>query len=209
MCACACPSLSTVKGRQQQLWQAARPHTHQGLTHMEAHSSSENLDSSKDFFQRSGCREKKPLLIIVVQISSGHPGIWLMTHGCLALKEDFTARSGGWTGSWHLHKSSTYTSLWFLIWFYFFPISLSISFQFVMLKNLQCVCINPAPFRPQPISRNMEEGSIRFELERQACQSLRKGGMPALSCLFQHHIFHKCVVVLDWGVLLSVRSLLD
>ncbi|XP_023813484.1 MKL/myocardin-like protein 1 isoform X2 [Oryzias latipes] len=43
-----------------------------------------------------------------------------------------------------------------------------------MLKNLQCVCINPAPFRPQPISRNMEEGSIRFELERQACQSLRK-----------------------------------
>ncbi|KAM6905357.1 LOW QUALITY PROTEIN: myocardin-related transcription factor A-like [Xenentodon cancila] len=37
-----------------------------------------------------------------------------------------------------------------------------------------CVRINPAPFRPQPISCNMDESAIRFELERQACQSLRK-----------------------------------
>ncbi|KAF6715832.1 Myocardin-related transcription factor B [Oryzias melastigma] len=43
-----------------------------------------------------------------------------------------------------------------------------------MLKNLQCVCLDPAPFRSQPIRRNMEERAIRFELERQACQSLRK-----------------------------------
>ncbi|RVE69254.1 hypothetical protein OJAV_G00076010 [Oryzias javanicus] len=43
-----------------------------------------------------------------------------------------------------------------------------------MLKNLQCVCLDPAPFRPQPIRRSMEERAIRFELERQACQSLRK-----------------------------------
>ncbi|CAG5897547.1 unnamed protein product [Menidia menidia] len=43
-----------------------------------------------------------------------------------------------------------------------------------MLDHLQCVRINPAPFRPQPISSSMDERDIRFELERRACQSLRK-----------------------------------
>ncbi|XP_040918549.1 myocardin-related transcription factor A-like isoform X2 [Toxotes jaculatrix] len=43
-----------------------------------------------------------------------------------------------------------------------------------MLEHLPCVRIDPAPFRPQPISSNMDERAIRFELERQACQSLRQ-----------------------------------
>ncbi|XP_075310491.1 myocardin-related transcription factor A-like isoform X2 [Odontesthes bonariensis] len=43
-----------------------------------------------------------------------------------------------------------------------------------MLDHLQRVNINPAHFRPQPISSSMDERDIRFELERQACQSLRK-----------------------------------
>ncbi|XP_035037645.2 myocardin-related transcription factor B isoform X3 [Hippoglossus stenolepis] len=43
-----------------------------------------------------------------------------------------------------------------------------------MLEQLPCVCIKPAPFRPQPISSSMDERAIRFELERQACQSLRQ-----------------------------------
>ncbi|AWP18630.1 putative MKL/myocardin-like protein 1 [Scophthalmus maximus] len=43
-----------------------------------------------------------------------------------------------------------------------------------MLEHLPCVGIDPAPFRPQPISSNMDERAMRFELERQACQSLRQ-----------------------------------
>ncbi|XP_019121552.1 myocardin-related transcription factor A isoform X3 [Larimichthys crocea] len=43
-----------------------------------------------------------------------------------------------------------------------------------MLEHLPCVRIDPAPLRPPPISRNMDERAIRFELERQACQSLRQ-----------------------------------
>ncbi|XP_029946475.1 myocardin-related transcription factor A-like isoform X2 [Salarias fasciatus] len=43
-----------------------------------------------------------------------------------------------------------------------------------MLEHLPCVRINPAHFRPQPIGSNMDERAIRFELERQACQSLRQ-----------------------------------
>ncbi|XP_071330309.1 myocardin-related transcription factor A-like isoform X2 [Trachinotus anak] len=43
-----------------------------------------------------------------------------------------------------------------------------------MLEHLPCVRIDPAPFRPQPINSNMDERAIRFELERQACQSLRQ-----------------------------------
>ncbi|XP_069557531.1 myocardin-related transcription factor A-like isoform X1 [Brachyistius frenatus] len=43
-----------------------------------------------------------------------------------------------------------------------------------MLEHLQCVRIDPAPFGPQPISSNMDERAIRFELKRQACQSLRQ-----------------------------------
>ncbi|XP_054861418.1 myocardin-related transcription factor B-like isoform X2 [Amphiprion ocellaris] len=41
-----------------------------------------------------------------------------------------------------------------------------------MLEHLPCVRIEP--FQPQPISSSMEERAIRFELERQACQSLRQ-----------------------------------
>ncbi|XP_022051658.2 myocardin-related transcription factor A-like isoform X2 [Acanthochromis polyacanthus] len=41
-----------------------------------------------------------------------------------------------------------------------------------MLQHLPCVRIDP--FKPQPISSSMEERAIRFELERQACQSLRQ-----------------------------------
>ncbi|KAM4716418.1 myocardin-related transcription factor A-like [Anableps anableps] len=43
-----------------------------------------------------------------------------------------------------------------------------------MLEHLQGICINPAPFSPQPISSNMDEKAIRFALERRACLSLRK-----------------------------------
>ncbi|XP_008286222.1 MKL/myocardin-like protein 1 [Stegastes partitus] len=43
-----------------------------------------------------------------------------------------------------------------------------------MLEHLPCVRIDPAPFKPQPISSSMDERAIRFELERQACQSLRQ-----------------------------------
>ncbi|KAG7239468.1 hypothetical protein INR49_028939 [Caranx melampygus] len=43
-----------------------------------------------------------------------------------------------------------------------------------MLEHLPCVRIDPAPFRPQPITSNMDERAIRFELERQACQNLRQ-----------------------------------
>ncbi|KAM7372270.1 hypothetical protein PAMP_009450 [Pampus punctatissimus] len=43
-----------------------------------------------------------------------------------------------------------------------------------MLEHLPFVRIDPVSFRPQPISSNMDEGAIRFELERQACQSLRQ-----------------------------------
>ncbi|XP_070703529.1 myocardin-related transcription factor A-like [Pempheris klunzingeri] len=43
-----------------------------------------------------------------------------------------------------------------------------------MLEHLPCVRIDPAPLRPPPISRNMDETAIRFELKRQACQSLRQ-----------------------------------
>ncbi|KAG8007149.1 MKL/myocardin-like protein 1 [Nibea albiflora] len=43
-----------------------------------------------------------------------------------------------------------------------------------MLEHLPCVRIDPAPLRPPSISRNMDERAIRFELERQACQSLRQ-----------------------------------
>lgn len=87
-------------------------------------------------------------------------------------------------------------------------LTLSSSFfpSFAMLKNLQCVCLDPAPFRSQPIRRNMEERAIRFELERQACQSLRKGGIPALLWLLQHQRCHKCVMGRDWRVRLSVQS---
>ncbi|KAM6957850.1 myocardin-related transcription factor A-like [Aplochiton taeniatus] len=34
--------------------------------------------------------------------------------------------------------------------------------------------IDPAPFRPQPITSSMDKRTIRFELERRACQSLRE-----------------------------------
>ncbi|XP_029294334.1 myocardin related transcription factor Ab isoform X2 [Cottoperca gobio] len=43
-----------------------------------------------------------------------------------------------------------------------------------MLEHLPCVRIDPAPLRPPPITRNMDERALRFELERQACQSLRQ-----------------------------------
>ncbi|KAM3863906.1 myocardin-related transcription factor A-like [Diretmus argenteus] len=43
-----------------------------------------------------------------------------------------------------------------------------------MLEPLSCLRIDPAPFRPQPISSHMDKRAIRFELERQACQSLRQ-----------------------------------
>nr|XP_046272122.1 myocardin-related transcription factor A-like isoform X2 [Scatophagus argus] len=43
-----------------------------------------------------------------------------------------------------------------------------------MLEHLPCARIDPAPLRRPPISRNMDESAIRFELERQACQSLRQ-----------------------------------
>ncbi|KAI3360080.1 hypothetical protein L3Q82_014395 [Scortum barcoo] len=43
-----------------------------------------------------------------------------------------------------------------------------------MLEHLPCVRIDPAPHRPPPISRDMDERAIRYELERQACQSLRQ-----------------------------------
>ncbi|KAM9346043.1 myocardin-related transcription factor A-like [Symphorus nematophorus] len=46
--------------------------------------------------------------------------------------------------------------------------------KLAMLEHLPCVRIDPAPLRPPPISRNMDERAIRFELERQACQSLRQ-----------------------------------
>ncbi len=49
-----------------------------------------------------------------------------------------------------------------------------------MLEQLPCVRIDPAPLRPPPISKNMDERAIRFELERQACQSLRQGGIPVV-----------------------------
>ncbi len=49
-----------------------------------------------------------------------------------------------------------------------------------MLEQLPCVRIDPAPLRPPPISKNMDESAIRFELERQACQSLRQGGIPVV-----------------------------
>lgn len=44
-----------------------------------------------------------------------------------------------------------------------------------MLEHLPYVRIDPAP-----ISRNMDERTIRFELERQACQSLKQGGIPVV-----------------------------
>ncbi|KAK5856578.1 hypothetical protein PBY51_008163 [Eleginops maclovinus] len=43
-----------------------------------------------------------------------------------------------------------------------------------MLEHLPCIRIDPAPLRSQPISRDMEERALRFELERQACQSVRQ-----------------------------------
>ncbi|XP_035766723.1 myocardin-related transcription factor A-like [Neolamprologus brichardi] len=43
-----------------------------------------------------------------------------------------------------------------------------------MLEHPPCVRIDPAPFRPQPIRCNMDKPDMRFELERQACQSLRQ-----------------------------------
>ncbi|XP_037647606.1 myocardin-related transcription factor A-like isoform X2 [Sebastes umbrosus] len=43
-----------------------------------------------------------------------------------------------------------------------------------MLEHLPRVRIDPAPLRPPPIVRNMDERALRFELERQACQSLRQ-----------------------------------
>lgn len=50
-----------------------------------------------------------------------------------------------------------------------------------MLEHPPCVRIDPAPFRPQPIRCNMDKPDMRFELERQACQSLRQGGIPVSS----------------------------
>lgn len=44
-----------------------------------------------------------------------------------------------------------------------------------MLEHMPCVRIDSAP-----ISRNMDERTIRFELERHACRSLRQGGVPVV-----------------------------
>ncbi|TNN53198.1 MKL/myocardin-like protein 1 [Liparis tanakae] len=43
-----------------------------------------------------------------------------------------------------------------------------------MLEHLPGVRIDPAPLRPPPISREVDDRALRFELERQACQSLRQ-----------------------------------
>ena len=45
--------------------------------------------------------------------------------------------------------------------------------------------MDATPFRPQPIRRTMDKKAIRFELERQACQSLRQGGViPVVTVLY-------------------------
>ncbi|KAM8844901.1 myocardin-related transcription factor A-like isoform 2-T2 [Spinachia spinachia] len=53
-------------------------------------------------------------------------------------------------------------------------VSESLSSLIAMLEHLHGVHIDPAPLRPPPISRDMDERALRFELERQACQSLRQ-----------------------------------